>query len=223
MNSSDLQPQIKSQVADAALVQRRRQQIVDAAVELFSRQGYYRTTVQEVARKAGVSIGLIYQYVQDKEDVLLLSILDVIDSYRQEVPAAIAGLDDPLLRYQAAITAYCRVVDQRRLATVLTYRSARSLSPERRELIKAAEIDTNKLISDTVQDCVNAGLFRNIDVQFVTHQLIMFAHAWALKHWRLAQAYGFQDYLDKGIELYMTACLSEAGWRRYRELFPEKT
>ncbi len=52
---------IKSQVADVALVQRRRAQIVAAAVELFSRQGFYTTTIQEVARKAGVSIGLISQ------------------------------------------------------------------------------------------------------------------------------------------------------------------
>ena len=71
---------VKSQVMDEKLVKQRRAQIVAGAVQLFSKQGYYKTTVQDVAKWAGVSPGLIYQYVRDKEDLLLLSILDVLES-----------------------------------------------------------------------------------------------------------------------------------------------
>lgn len=77
--TTKLEAKIKSHVADAALIQRRRSQIVAAAVELFSQQGFYRTTMQEVAHKAGVSIGLIYQYVHDKDDVLLLALFSVLN------------------------------------------------------------------------------------------------------------------------------------------------
>jgi len=38
-------------------------------VELYGKQGYHVTTIKEVAQRAKVSVGLIYQYVQDKEDV----------------------------------------------------------------------------------------------------------------------------------------------------------
>ena len=65
---------VKSLVTDEALVRERRAQIVAGAVKLFSKNGYDRTTVQQVAKKAGVSTGLIYQYVRDKED--LLSVFD---------------------------------------------------------------------------------------------------------------------------------------------------
>ena len=34
----------------------------------FSANGYYSTTIRDVAEHANVSIGLIYQYVGDKED-----------------------------------------------------------------------------------------------------------------------------------------------------------
>jgi AcrR family transcriptional regulator len=54
-------PEIKSQVTDEALVHRRRGQIIAAAVELLSKKGFYRTTILDIARKAGVSPGLIYQ------------------------------------------------------------------------------------------------------------------------------------------------------------------
>src|SRR5512138_1141609 len=105
-------PEVKSRVADEALVQKRRAQIVAAAVELFSRQGYYNTTILDVARKAGVSAGLIYQYVSDKDDVLLLALMSVLDLYRQEIPRALEGISDPLGRCFEAIRAYCHVVDE---------------------------------------------------------------------------------------------------------------
>ncbi len=113
---------VKARVADEALVRRRRQQIIEAAVELFSDQGYYRTTVQEIAARAGVSTGLIYQYVEDKDDILLLSILGVIESYSREIPVALEGIDDPLQRFRVALGTYCRVVDRLRKSTVLAYR-----------------------------------------------------------------------------------------------------
>ena len=55
------------------------------------------------------------------------------------VPAALAGVTDPLERCWVAVDAYCRVVDSRRDATLLAYRSTKSLPPSRRELIKNAE------------------------------------------------------------------------------------
>src|SRR3974390_2527417 len=76
---------VKSQVSDAALVERRREQIVAAAIDLFSSQGYDRTTMLDIARKARISVGLIYQYAQTKEDVLFLSLMSVLDSYKREI------------------------------------------------------------------------------------------------------------------------------------------
>lgn len=196
---------VKARVADEALVNKRRQQIVEAAVELFSDQGYYRTTVQEVAAKAGVSTGLIYQYVEDKDDILLLSILGVIESYSREIPVALEGIDDPLQRFRVALGTYCRVVDRLRKSTVLAYRSTRSLPPARRRLVMEAEVQTNGLIAQSIQDCVDAGVFHDVDVEFLTYQAVMLAHSWALKHWRLSRKYTIDEYIDHGVSMYLRA------------------
>ncbi|HYA73624.1 MAG TPA: helix-turn-helix domain-containing protein, partial [Roseiarcus sp.] len=104
---------VKSQVTDEKLVLRRREQIIAAAIDLFSHQGYYRTSIQDIARKAGVSIGLIYQYAQTKEDVLLLSLISVLETYKQEIPIAIKPTDNPLEALSATLATYCRIIDQR--------------------------------------------------------------------------------------------------------------
>jgi TetR/AcrR family transcriptional repressor of mexJK operon len=45
----------------------RRQQILDAALDLFARKGFKGASIKELAKAAGVSPGLIYWYFQDKE------------------------------------------------------------------------------------------------------------------------------------------------------------
>lgn len=199
---------VKARVADETLVRTRRRQIVGAAVELFSGQGYYRTTVQEIAARAGISTGLVYQYVEDKDDVLLLAILEVVDEYGRDIPAALEGVTDPLERFRTAVVTYCRVVDRLREATVLAYRSTRSLSPEHRKLVMQAELESNGLIADAIQGCVDAQVFADdVDVEFLTHQVVTFAHSWALKHWRLSQRFTLDEYTERGLAMFLRASL----------------
>lgn len=47
-----------------------RSQITAAALEVFSSKGYYRSTMDDIARKLGVSKGAIYLYFKSKEDLL---------------------------------------------------------------------------------------------------------------------------------------------------------
>jgi TetR/AcrR family transcriptional regulator, cholesterol catabolism regulator len=48
----------------------RYQRILDAAAELFCRQGYAATSVAEVAEAAGLLKGSVYHYIRTKEDLL---------------------------------------------------------------------------------------------------------------------------------------------------------
>ena len=50
----------------------RRQQIIEAALEVFSTKGYHKATNKDIAQAAGgISPGLIYWYFKDKEDLFL--------------------------------------------------------------------------------------------------------------------------------------------------------
>jgi len=50
----------------------RKKQIMDVALELFSRKGYYSTTVVQIAQEAGISKGLMYNYFKSREELLQL-------------------------------------------------------------------------------------------------------------------------------------------------------
>lgn len=48
----------------------KKNKIIKAAIEIFSKKGFHRATIRDIAAKADVSIGLIYFYFKNKEDIL---------------------------------------------------------------------------------------------------------------------------------------------------------
>ena len=47
------------------------QQIIDAAVRVFARSGYYNSRVSDIAREAGIASGTIYLYFKTKDEILV--------------------------------------------------------------------------------------------------------------------------------------------------------
>jgi AcrR family transcriptional regulator len=209
---------IKAKVEDPVLVERRRAELTRVAIACFSERGFHATTIRHIAERAQVSIGLIYQYVEDKEDLLFLALEEVLSSYRRQIPLALETLTDPLERFCAAVRCYCRINDASIDATVLAYRETKSLRRDRRALIKQHETETNRLIAACITDCIAAGVFAPVDVELLTYQIVMFSHAWALKAWYFAGRMAVDDYVDRGLHLMLNPILTGDGQHRMNRL-----
>lgn len=75
--------------------------ILEAGIEEFARCGFQPASVADVAKKAGVSVGVIYKYYNDKETFFLACVrhsLDLLDQTLQEVIAAGGSLEDRVRR-----------------------------------------------------------------------------------------------------------------------------
>jgi AcrR family transcriptional regulator len=55
----------------AQLIEARRNQILDAAAQVFAEKGFHRATTREIASTAGISEGTIYNYFDNKESLLI--------------------------------------------------------------------------------------------------------------------------------------------------------
>jgi AcrR family transcriptional regulator len=192
-------------------VEERRGQILRAAVKLFSERGYYTTTISQIAREAGVSTGLIYQYFGDKDDILFLSLKLVLETYEKEIPPRLEGVSHPVERLCMALWAYCTIVDGLREATVLAYRSTKSLRADRRALVKADETKSNRLLQRCVRACIAGGYMLPINEYLLVYQYVAFCHAWALKHWALRARFSLGKYVAEGIGLLVEPFLTAKG------------
>lgn len=65
----------------------RKQELIDAASELFQSRGYERTAVSDIVHRVGVAQGLFYYYFHSKQDIFLA----VIDQFIQAHIAQLAS------------------------------------------------------------------------------------------------------------------------------------
>ena len=49
----------------------KKERIIEAGFNLICKNGYYNTNTAEIAKEAGVSTGIVYQYFKDKYDILI--------------------------------------------------------------------------------------------------------------------------------------------------------
>jgi TetR/AcrR family transcriptional regulator, transcriptional repressor of aconitase len=55
---------------DQKHLEARREQILEAAIECFAHNGFHRTTMQDIMREAGLSVGAPYRYFKSKEQMI---------------------------------------------------------------------------------------------------------------------------------------------------------
>ena len=62
-------PEVREPQKQTSIDKKRR--IIDAGLKLISEKGYFATNTAEIAKEAGVSTGIVYQYFHDKKDILV--------------------------------------------------------------------------------------------------------------------------------------------------------
>jgi len=63
----------------------RRSEILNVALELFAHDGYHATSISTIARKAGISKGLLYNYFKSKEELLKEIIISTTEMVHVEL------------------------------------------------------------------------------------------------------------------------------------------
>ena len=84
----------------------RRRIILNAAAELFSTQGFDRTTIRDIAGQAGLLPGSVYHYFSSKEDLYMAVHQEGFRSVMLQLQAAVDEASDPWERLKRAFTVH---------------------------------------------------------------------------------------------------------------------
>jgi len=75
---------------------RQRQEMLAAALDLFSEKGYHKVSMHEVAEKSEFAIGTLYKFFKNKEDIYKALLLEQSDKFHQALMGAIENSDDEI-------------------------------------------------------------------------------------------------------------------------------
>ena len=87
-------------------------QIIDAAVRVFARNGYYNSRVSDIAREAGVASGTIYLYFRTKDEILVSLFREKMAAWVAFVRTEIAGEPDALAKIRRLVVLHFSVLEK---------------------------------------------------------------------------------------------------------------
>ena len=199
---------IPTLVKDSDLVEKRRRQIVDAAVKLFIRKGFHQTTTREIATAAGFSIGTLYEYIKSKEDVLYL----VCDAIHHDMEAQIRqALSQGRTGREALVDAmanYFQVCDRLSDDILLIYQESSSLQPDSLKYVLANDERITTIFEDILQRGAKDGTLKpgsDRVINLMSHNIVVMGHMWTFRRWFLSRHFS----LDEFTRLQTSLVLSE--------------
>ncbi len=196
---------VPSLVKDEKLIQKRREEMVKAAVTLFKDKGFHRTTTREIAKAAGFSIGTLYEYIRSKEDVLYLVCDSIYDEVRTRLQSEIV-MDQPgINRLKEAIAAYFKVMDEMQDEVLVMYQEAKSLSDEALPYVLRKEIEMTAIFEKLIQRSVDAGnlSLSEEEVSLLAHTILIQGQMWTFRRWALQKNYNLEAYTQFQIQLLL--------------------
>jgi TetR/AcrR family fatty acid metabolism transcriptional regulator len=98
-----------------------RERIINSAKALFAEQGYQKTTIVDISKRAGISEAALYDYFQGKED-LLLTIPDLwVSELLRDLEEQLFGVKGAVNKLRKYLWWYMRRVEQSPLDAKIVY------------------------------------------------------------------------------------------------------
>ena len=91
---------------------RRRKEILDAALRLFSTNGYHNVTMNEIAVQAEFAVGTLYKFFSNKEALYEALIIEKLDEYLQEWESMVDWAADEISIIRESVTAHIRIFNR---------------------------------------------------------------------------------------------------------------
>ena len=92
----------------------RREEIFEAAVSLFNRNGYHDTSIDDIAHAAGISKGGIYHHFKSKKELFIELFHEKIESYYKSVTTSVLDKDNLETRLRYMVDQSAEVFEENR-------------------------------------------------------------------------------------------------------------
>lgn len=194
---------IESNIKNEKLINLRRQELVNAAVKLFVQKGFHKTTVREIAKEFGMSMGALYDYIRTKEDILFLVCDHIFKSISDKLEVSLESEKNTKEKLENAIRDYFIIIDNIQDYTLLLYQETKSLNRKDRNYVLTAEMELTKIFENIIVQGIKEKTFK-IDrrtAKIVANNIMVQGQMWSFRRWVAQKNFSLKSYIKIQTEL----------------------
>lgn len=175
--------------------------IVAAAAELFARNGFGATSLDDIAERLGATKGALYYHIKNKEDILRHIYLTVLTASEEPLAEIAAASLPPAEKLSRAIAHHVTVAANRSPAMTVFYREHPHLSgPFAREIVVRKKV-YERYFEQIIEEGQAAGVFsRAIDAKIATFGLLGMCN-WLSQWYQPGGPYTHQQIADMFVRM----------------------
>ena len=203
--------EVPASVKDERLIKMRRNQMIKGAISLFKQKGFHRTTTREIAKASGFSIGTLYEYIRQKEDVLYLVCDRIYDEVRERMEKAIDTREGSIESLKLAIAYYFKVIDELQDEVLVMYQEAKSLCKDSLPYVLNKELQMVGMFEKILRSCVDNGVLDldEQEIQLFAHNIFVLGQMWGFRRWALKKLYTLDEYIELQTDLLLKGIMEK--------------
>jgi AcrR family transcriptional regulator len=181
------------------VIKTRRGQLTRAAYRAVGEKGYYNITVRDIARKAGLSTGLVHYYFKDKQELLLTLLKEMNKKLSTSLAVALEGTADPEKKLGIYLDQALDLVMKEKEYFPVLFDFWTQISRNRR--MKKANI---KLFQSYRNECaailregIESGVFREMDVEYITAHIVSLVQGIIIQYVIDNNAFDYREYAGR--------------------------
>lgn len=153
------------------MVEARRTQILLGAAEVFAEKGFHKATTREIARRAGISEGTIYNYFDNKRE-LLLAMIELIGL--RSLKEIISGdlPDNPQALFTTVVQDRYQLVQERGYLIAPIIAEIFADAELRQMVYQKIILPVSGYLERYIQTQIEAGRFRQVNPMIATRAFI---------------------------------------------------
>jgi TetR/AcrR family transcriptional regulator, fatty acid metabolism regulator protein len=183
----------------------RKDQIVRATVDCITKHGYHNFSMQDVARTAGVSKGIIHYYFLNKDD-LMMSVLDrVAGDIERVLLTEMEKVDDPVQKIRIFIKVAFNVVRNTKeyYQVNMDFWTQINQKREVRQIISRHYAKFRDSCIRVLKEGIDKGVFRKVDPKQFASYLISVVDGLSLQWLFDETVFVYDDMIESASDLIM--------------------
>jgi AcrR family transcriptional regulator len=180
--------------------------IYNATLGLSNKKGFHSMSLRELARETNLSLGALYSYFANKEQ--LLGVIQE-QGYRitgRLLEEEISKKTDPVEKLDTAIRTHLYLSESMQPWFYFFFMEAKNLNKEEQKKAIASELYTEKVFADILDEGVAAGRFSTGNTLLAASLIKTMLQDWYLKRWKYSKRkISVDDYADFVVNFVLQA------------------